>query len=148
MAVLQHVAEHLHVDKQQQQLGGGAHSRPAGGAAPVAVTITSVRVRDVRFGLPPGDGTDSVHSLGGHIYYGYGVTELDTSGGGSAVPLIGSGLGFTLGAGTDMVCRAIEHLAKPLVGREIEDVMADFGAGTFNQVRTALICYSSSEVHQ
>ena len=32
-----------------------------------------------------------------------------------------------MGAGTDMVCAAIGHLAKPLVGREVEELMASFG---------------------
>jgi L-fuconate dehydratase len=99
------------------------------------VTITGIRTRDIRFALPEGDGTDSVHSLGGRIYYGYGVTVLETSTGAEAAAspptLQGDGLGFTLGAGTDMVCSAIEHLSKPLIGREIEDLMASFGT-TFN----------------
>lgn len=42
-------------------------------------------------------------------------------------------MAFTLGAGTDLVTRAIEHLAKPLVGRHIEDVMAHFG-DTFREL--------------
>ena len=72
---------------------------------------------------PEGDGTDSVHSLGGRIYYGYGVTVLHTD---DPDGLSGDGLGFTLGAGTDMVCAAIGHLAKPLVGREVEELMAEW----------------------
>ena len=35
--------------------------------------------------------------------------------------------------GTDLVCPAIETLAAPLVGREIEELMADFGA-IFRQI--------------
>ena len=103
------------------------HDCPATGAAAAsssAVTITEVTTRDVRFALPAGDGTDSVHSLGGRIYYGYGVTVLHTD---DPDGLSGDGLGFTLGAGTDMVCAAIGHLAKPLVGREVEELMASFG---------------------
>ena len=103
------------------------HDCPATGAAAAsssAVTITDVTTRDVRFALPAGDGTDSVHSLGGRIYYGYGVTVLHTD---DPDGLSGDGLGFTLGAGTDMVCAAIGHLAKPLVGREVEELMASFG---------------------
>lgn len=95
------------------------------------VVIAGVSTRDIRFALPIGDGTDSVHSLGGRIYYGYGVTVLQTAGGGPN----GHGLGFTLGAGTDLVCSAIGHLCSTglLVGRSIEEVMADFGQ-TFNQL--------------
>jgi L-fuconate dehydratase len=36
-------------------------------------------------------------------------------------------LAFTLGGGNELVCRAIELLAEALVGREIEELMADFG---------------------
>ena len=101
------------------------HDSPAAAtAAAAAVAITDVTTRDVRFALPAGDGTDSVHSLGGRIYYGYGVTVLHTD---DPDGLSGDGLGFTLGAGTDMVCAAIGHLAKPLVGREVEELMASFG---------------------
>ncbi len=112
-------------------------SVPASGETAIrqSVTITRISTRDIRFALPEGDGTDSVHSLSGRIYYGYGVTVLETSTGTDAAAsptrLQGDGLGFTLGAGTDMVCSAIEHLSKPLIGREIEDIMASFGA-TFN----------------
>ena len=85
--------------------------------------ITGVKTRDVRFQLPPGDGTDSVHSMDGCITYGYGVCVLQTDS-----KLSGDGLGFTLGGGTDMVCTAIEHLAKPLVGRSIEELMSDWSS--------------------
>jgi L-fuconate dehydratase len=41
--------------------------------------------------------------------------------------LIGTGLALTRGLGNDLVCRVIEALAEPLVGREIEALMAEFG---------------------
>jgi len=41
--------------------------------------------------------------------------------------LCGVGLALTLGDGNRLVCEAIRMLAKPLVGREIEEVMAQFG---------------------
>jgi len=63
---------------------------------------------------------DAVHSA---PEYSYAVTLLETD---SAHT--GSGLAFTLGGGNDLVCRAIETLAAPLVGREIGEVMAEFGA--------------------
>ena len=128
-ARVQHIAEHMRCARPQRpHQCSPAPSSARGGAGRQPVSITAVRTRDVRFGLPPGDGTDSVHSLGGRIYYGFGVTVIETSAGGG---LVGNGLGFTLGAGTDMVCQAIEHLAKPLVGCEIEELMASFGR-TFN----------------
>jgi L-fuconate dehydratase len=42
-------------------------------------------------------------------------------------------LAFTLGGGYDLVCRAIEALAEPLVGREIEALMAELGM-VMNQI--------------
>ena len=81
--------------------------------------ITRVRTQDARFPLAGGAGSDSVHS---DPEYSYAVTWLETGGGPR-----GCGLAFTLGAGNELVCRAIEALAEPLVGREIEALMADFG---------------------
>ncbi|MBV07152.1 MAG: hypothetical protein CMA55_02475 [Euryarchaeota archaeon] len=40
----------------------------------------------------------------------------------------GSGLAFTLGGGNETVATAIKVLAQPLIGLDIETVMADFGA--------------------
>jgi L-fuconate dehydratase len=50
------------------------------------------------------------------------VTHLESSG-----RLCGTGFALTLGDGNHLVCQAIELLAKPLVGKPIEDLMADFG---------------------
>ena len=55
--------------------------------------------------------------------YGYGVTLLGTDTG-----LTGTGIAYTLGDGTNLVCEAIRILAEPLQGREIEELMAEFGA--------------------
>ncbi|WP_332369635.1 hypothetical protein [Spirosoma telluris] len=46
----------------------------------------------------------------------------------TATSVEGVGLAFTLGAGNDLVCRAIDYLAQPLVGLDIEELMADFGS--------------------
>ncbi|MGC4189814.1 MAG: enolase C-terminal domain-like protein [Thermomicrobiales bacterium] len=83
-------------------------------------TIVAVQTADRRFPLPPGDGSDAVHS---NPSYSYAVTELRTDD-----RLTGIGLAFTLGGGNDLVTQAIDMLAEPLVGREIEELMADFGA--------------------
>jgi L-fuconate dehydratase len=40
----------------------------------------------------------------------------------------GTGLAFTLGGGNDLVCQAIDALGQSLVGRDVEELMADFGA--------------------
>ena len=80
--------------------------------------IESISTHDLRFTLESGAGADSVHS---NPQYSYAVTQLKTD---SAVD--GVGLAFTLGGGNDLVCRAIQELAEILIGREIEDLMADF----------------------
>ncbi|XP_062523088.1 mitochondrial enolase superfamily member 1-like [Corticium candelabrum] len=82
--------------------------------------ITAISTRDARFQLQPGEGTDAVHSLSVYAY-AVALLETDTS------DLKGSGLAFTLGQGNDLVCQAIETLAKPLLGRDIESIMAEFG---------------------
>ncbi len=82
-------------------------------------TITHVRIADKRFPLEHGDGSDSVHT---NPVYSYAVAYLDTDTG-----TTGTGLAFTLGAGNGEVCRLIDMMAAPLVGREIEELMAGFG---------------------
>lgn len=82
-------------------------------------TIATIRTADRRFPLPPGDGSDAVHT---NPTYAYAVTELRTDTG-----LTGTGHAFTLGTGNDLVTQAIALLAEPLRGREIEELMADFG---------------------
>ncbi len=82
--------------------------------------IRQIQAHDLRFDLPKGAGSDAVHT---NPQYGYAVTHLRTDG-----PLVGTGLSYTLGGGTDLVVRAIELLAEPLAGREIEELMGTFGA--------------------
>lgn len=90
-----------------------------------SVVISAVNTQDARFQLKPGEGVDAIHT---NPQYAYAVTVLQTD---SA--LTGVGLALTLGAGTEMVCDAIEALAQPLVGREIEELMASFGE-VFRQI--------------
>ncbi len=82
--------------------------------------IAKIATRDARYTLETGEGVDSVHS---NPQYSYAVTLLHTESGHT-----GSGLAFTLGGGNDLVCRAARELAQPLVGREIEELMAAWGA--------------------
>ena len=82
-------------------------------------TIASVSTYDARFSLPPGAGSDSVHT---NPQYCFATTLLK-----SQNNLCGTGIALTLGEGNRLVCEAIELLAKPLAGRPIEEVMADFG---------------------
>ena len=81
--------------------------------------IQSISSYDARFTLPPGAGTDSVHT---NSEYCLAVTLLNTD-----CRIRGSGFALTLGEGNRLVCEAIELLARPLAGMAIEELMADFG---------------------
>ena len=81
--------------------------------------IISISTCDARFTLPPGAGTDSVHT---NSEYSFAVTLLTGEGG-----LQGTGIVLTLGEGNRLVCEAIELLARPLAGVAIEELMSDFG---------------------
>ena len=81
--------------------------------------IDRIAAFDMRYPLPPGAGSDAVHT---NPEYSLAVTYLATAGTG-----FGTGITLTLGEGNRLVCDAIELLARPLVGREIEEVMAEFG---------------------
>jgi len=82
--------------------------------------IHSVRSYDARYPLPAGAGSDAVHS---ESEYCLAVTCLETN---SAIA--GAGLVLTLGEGNRIVCEIIELLAPALLGKEIESLMAGFGA--------------------
>lgn len=86
----------------------------------VMPTIKSIETRDFRKQLEAGAGSDAVHT---DPQYGYGVTLLKTDNG-----LTGSGIAYTLGTGTNLVCDAIRILAVQLQDRNIEELMAEFGA--------------------
>src|SRR5882757_3906579 len=81
--------------------------------------IESIRTVDARYSLQPGEGTDAVHS---DPEYCMAVTRLLTN-----KTTSGSGIALSLGEGNRLICEAIDMLARPLVGLEIEDVMAEFG---------------------
>ena len=82
--------------------------------------IIGVETRDKRFVLENGAGSDAVRTV---PQYAYAVCVLKTD-----VNVEGVGLTFTLGEGNDLVCRAVDYLAQELVGREITELMADFGS--------------------
>ncbi len=85
--------------------------------------IKSITIKDVRFSLDKGAGSDAIHR---DPVYSYAVTILEDETG-----LSGTGLAFTLGEGNDMVCRAARFYAGRLKGKDIEELMVDFGQ-TFN----------------
>lgn len=87
--------------------------------------IYKFNVQDVRFPLTAGAGSDAVHQ---NPVYSYAVVQLrDDSG------LTGTGLAFTLGEGTDLVCKAAEFYAEKLIKCDIEELMSHFGE-TFNSL--------------
>ncbi len=81
--------------------------------------ITRINTRDARYDIETGMGSDAIHK---NPQYSYAVTLLEDDSG-----LRGSGLAFTLGDGNDLVCQGAAFLASRLEGRDIEDVMANFG---------------------
>jgi L-fuconate dehydratase len=82
--------------------------------------IERVSVRDSRFPAADGHGIDATRE---NPVYSYAVTLLHDSEG-----RIGTGLAFTLGEGNQLVCEAAKLYARRLVGKSIEEIMADFGA--------------------
>ena len=87
--------------------------------------ITKITIQDRRFKLNSGAGSDAIHR---DPIYSYAVTELTDDSG-----ITGTGLAFTLGEGNDLVCKAAAFYAGQLKGKNIEELMADFGS-LFNQL--------------
>ncbi len=81
--------------------------------------IQSVSIRDVRYPIGNGHGSDAIHR---DPIYSYAVTELRDHRG-----RIGVGLAFTLGEGNQLVCEAARFYAQRLVGKPVEAAMACFG---------------------
>jgi L-fuconate dehydratase len=89
-------------------------------SVPSSIVIQSVQSFDARYPLPSGAGSDAVHS---ESEYCLAVTLLKTDRG-----VTGTGIVLTLGEGNRIVCELIELLAAELKGKEIEELMSDFGA--------------------
>jgi L-fuconate dehydratase len=81
--------------------------------------ISRITTRDARYPIGSGHGSDAIHK---DPVYSYTVTELHDDSG-----LTGTGLAFTLGEGNDLVCRAAAFYAARLRGRDIEEIMVNFG---------------------
>ncbi len=82
--------------------------------------IQNISTRDARFPIGHGQGSDAIHR---DPIYSYAVTQLHDDKGRTGV-----GLAFTLGEGNQLVCEAAKFYAQGLVGKSIEEIMADFGA--------------------
>ena len=83
--------------------------------------IVALRTLDVR--APTSRtlaGSDAVHADPDYSA-AYAVLESDAG-------LVGHGFTFTIGRGNDLVCAAIGALAPQVVGRELEEITADFAA--------------------
>ena len=85
--------------------------------------IKKISVTDARYPLGKGAGSDAIHR---DPVYSYAVTQLQDDSG-----FTGTGLAFTLGEGNELVCKAAQFYADKLKGKDIEELMADFG-NTFN----------------
>ena len=87
----------------------------------MSVVIEEIQAEDQRFDLLDGAGTDAVHK---DPQYGYGVTRITTE----CNKFLGTGIAYTLGGGTELVRDAIKLLSRDLVGKDIEELMSNFGA--------------------
>ena len=81
--------------------------------------IQQISFRDARFPIGHGHGSDAIHK---DPIYSYAVTQLHDDKGRTGV-----GLAFTLGEGNQLVCEAARFYAQRLVGKPIEEIMANFG---------------------
>jgi L-fuconate dehydratase len=85
------------------------------------VKITGVRAHDLR--APTSRtlaGSDAVHS---DPNYSAAYVVLSTDG-----EHVGEGMTFTIGRGNDLCCAAIDALAHHVIGRDLDDLVADMGA--------------------
>lgn len=82
--------------------------------------ILKTSARDARYPIGQGHGSDAIHR---DPVYSYAVTRLHDDRG-----RVGTGLAFTLGGGNELVCAVAQFYARSLVGKPIEEIMADFGA--------------------
>ncbi|KAL4079475.1 enolase C-terminal domain-like protein [Scleroderma citrinum] len=85
-------------------------------------TITHFETHDIRFPTSlTGDGTDAMNT---DCDYSSAYVTIFTDG---DDPLVGHGMTFTIGRGTDIVCQAIAALANRLVGLDPEELFRNMG---------------------
>ena len=87
-----------------------------------SMRIVGLKSEDHHFPLLNGAGSDAVHTT---REYAFAATRLST---GTAID--GFGIALTLGDGNRLVCDAIEHLGKSLIGWDLENLMHRFGEVT------------------
>lgn len=81
--------------------------------------IIGVVAEDRRFDLEDGAGQDAINR---NSQYSYGVCRLKTD-----AEIDGVGITFALGTGTNLICAAIQEMSAGLIGREINELMQEFG---------------------
>lgn len=81
--------------------------------------ISKTNIRDARYKLKSGAGSDAVHK---DPLYAYAAAQLTDDTGNT-----GTGLAFTLGEGNDLVCQAARFYAEKLKGQDVETLMHGFG---------------------
>jgi len=86
--------------------------------------IEKIEIKDTRFTLSGDAGSDAIHQ---DPQYSYAVTQLIDGG------KTGTGFAFTLGEGNNLVCEAAKFYAEKLKGKDIEELMSDFGS-TFKKL--------------
>lgn len=97
---------------------------------PVAVRITRLLARDVRF--PTSDFAHGSDAMNPDPDYSAAVAILETDGESSEETrsgvLSGHGLTFTIGRGNEICVAAIRAFERHLVGRDLDEIEADLGA--------------------
>lgn len=91
--------------------------------------ITSAETIDIRFPTSlEADGSDAMNPDGDYSasYVVLHTDGLDAAG----QPLAGYGITFTIGRGNDIVCMAAREIVNRLVGRDVDQMVADMG-GTY-----------------
>lgn len=83
------------------------------------IRIKKGKAYDKQFNLKDGAGSDAVHTT---PIYAYAVCKLQTD-----TNIEGVGLAFTLGTGNLLVCQAIDYLVRHIEGKEINELMVNFG---------------------
>jgi L-fuconate dehydratase len=86
-------------------------------------TITNLSVRDIRFPTSRSlDGSDAMNAAPDYSAT-YVVLETD-----SPEQMTGHGLAFTIGRGNEICVTAVNSLAPLIVGKTLEDIVADMGS--------------------
>ena len=86
----------------------------------MTITITDIEVRDIRF--PTSDHLDGSDAMNPDPDYSCGYITLRTDS-----DLVGHGLSFTLGRGTELISGAVDAMERLVVGRTLDEITADMG---------------------